>query len=820
MNDSINPEETSEEGRVTQTVIDVTPDNNSQFSYQIDQLQSLSASHSVVGSSGAETLIGTSADDIIFSGGLSEGIETIISNGGSDRLLIDRDDSHARNNANDLAGHFRVQDFTIADVATNQEADVFDIGNFLIGENLNASNIGNYLHVVSGTYTSNQSGIFVDREGTLTDDKRFALSTDYYSGGHGTEFFIEFQRRATDTNFEDITGFQDNTEEQFQALIDLGFLDISGSQDISRIYGTSEGDELEGTSGSEWIYSRGTSDSSESVRSNGGSDRLILENADSFAQNDASDVRAHIRIRDFVIDNVDENQEADIIDLGSILMGFNIGADELSKYLHVVSGAHGDERTLVFVDRDGHFTDAKRLALSNELEAGGHGADVVLEFQGKAGTNNFQDITGEADNTEEQFQALIDLGFLDVSRADGKFIAEHDVDDGRTPIYGTILPDQIEGTSANESIYSGGVYSNAESIRGNGGSDKLIIREEDFSFASYTPPIYIRGNNEADASNGNKHIRLRDFTIADVNLNAEADVLDLSDLFANVELNESNINDYLHIVSNPWGHPAISSLYINKDGDFTDEGRAAIDASPLANHGVGTDLLIEFQNFAANSNFETITGYADNTYEQFKALMDLGFLVLSGPLPPEENYIYGSTNSDYILGSEFDDIIVPGDITTNRVEHVNGNGGSDKLVFSSEHKVADDNANDANGHFRIRDFTIGNTATNSEADVLSLKDLLNVEGLGAEDLVNYVHVMSGVYGLQRSGIFVDREGGFTDADRAAFEASPQAGGHGADLFLEFQGQVANNNLEDITGYADNSVEQLQSLIDMGFLEVA
>ncbi|ODS24533.1 hypothetical protein AB835_02790 [Candidatus Endobugula sertula] len=134
--------------------------------------------------------------------------------------------------------------------------------------------------------------------------------------------------------------------------------------------------------------------------------------------------------------------------------------------------------------------------------------------------------------------------------------------------------------------------------------------------------------------------------------------------------------------------------------------------------------------------------------------------------------------------------------------------------------VTQDGAGDNHTHYRIRDFVIDNTSTNDQADVLDISDLLSGSSIELDNLGDHLHVISSVYSNHRSGIFVNRDGQFTEEERTALTENPSEGGQGADIFLEFQGYAGNNNFEDITGFADNTVEQLQALIDMGFLEVS
>ncbi len=592
------------------------------------------------GTIGADSIKGTSVDDLIYSYGVNTGVESIEGNGGSDTIVFNRSVSHSYNNANDADAHVRIRDFTIDDTHTNTEADVLDIGHFLYGSDLDASNIGNYLHVVSGAYGENRSGIFVDRQGHFTNADRAALSNNIADGGYGADLFLEFQGQASNNNLAQLTGFSDNSVGQFQTLIDWGFLDLSSanSQAIAppeedssyTIQGTAQADNLIGTPGDDDIFSAGLNDGIESIRGNGGSDTLILDSDDAIALDSADDTHGHFRIRDFIIGNVNTNNEADTVDISTFLETPENNPMQLLDYLHIVSGVYGQDKTGIFIDKDGNFTDAERAALDADPAAGGNGADVFLEFQGQAGNNNLADITGYEDNSEEQVRTLLDWGFLKVTES---AVA------GRFDMIGTSRSDVFSGSPADENIFSGGIDINnnrgsrihspadsiarspfepvtsaAEIIWSHGGSDQLIIQAND----SFT-------NN--DAGDGRGHIRVRDFIIDDINTNDQADVLNISDLLSGNGIELANVGDHLHIVSGVYGINNRSGIFIDKDDGFDSQEREALDANVIAG-GHGADLYIEFQavNGYDNNNLEQITGHSDNSAEQIQLLIDMGFL--------------------------------------------------------------------------------------------------------------------------------------------------------------------------------------------------
>ncbi|ODS24532.1 hypothetical protein AB835_02785 [Candidatus Endobugula sertula] len=433
---------------------------------------------------GHSAFMGTEADENLLVGGLLSGAQSVEGNGGSDSILLDGNDDFVADTAGSHNGHFRIRDFVIDDISTNEEADVFDIGAFLRGSTIDASTIGHYVHIVSHPNGAGLSFIFVDRDGQFTDQDRANLTNDPYGGGHGADLFFEFQGHAANNNIAQLTGFADNTEEQFQTLLDWGFFDVSTAnseaperpvEDLTApifIQGTEDADNLLGTIRDDIFLSEGLSLGTESIRGHGGSDILQLSAEDVHASGGAGDSNGHYRIRDFVIGDTHTDNAADVFDLGAFLRGSDIDASTMGHYVHIVSHYNGAGLSFVFVDRDGQFTDQDRANLTNDPYGGGHGADLFFEFQGRAANNNIAQLTGFADNTEEQFQTLLDWGFFDVSTANSE-APERPVEDLTAPIFiqGTEDADNLLGTIRDDIFLSEGLSSGVESIQGNGGSD-------------------------------------------------------------------------------------------------------------------------------------------------------------------------------------------------------------------------------------------------------------------------------------------------------------------------------------------------------------
>ncbi|EGG93229.1 RTX toxin [gamma proteobacterium IMCC1989] len=359
------------------------------------------------GTSGPDSLNGSHGNDRIFSGGVSHGAESIRTLGGSDRIVFTATDAIVADVAGNGNGHIRIRDLIIDNIHINPEADSISLGRLLGQDNLDANNIGNYLHVLdSNAYSLGlwRTAIFVNVDGDFSAADKQSLDTaNSLAGGYGTDLLLEFQNFQGNNNFETVTGHPNNSVAQFQALMDMGFLELSRTD----IYGSTGGDNLEGTIRDERIFPRGASSGGggdDSVRGNGGADRMIFESGDLIRN-------GHVRIRDFIIDDVQTNPEADSVSIGELIGSSNINANDIGDYLHIVSGLYGHVRTAVFIKSDGNFTAAERQDLDVGIRTS---SDLFLEFQGQQANNNFETLTGFADNTSAQFQALIDMGFFEM----------------------------------------------------------------------------------------------------------------------------------------------------------------------------------------------------------------------------------------------------------------------------------------------------------------------------------------------------------------------------------------------------------------------
>ena len=147
-------------------------------------------------------------------------------------------------------------------------------------------------------------------------------------------------------------------------------------------------------------------------------------------------------------------------------------------------------------------------------------------------------------------------------------------------------------------------------------------------------------------------------------------------------------------------------------------------------------------------------------------------------------------------------------------DHVYGFGGSDTFILDGDTAFLADNAKDHMATIRLRDVTVGDVSTDSDADVLNIKDFLDGTELTATELLPYLHVEGLYYGTTL--LYIDKEGSFDAAARSAIDANPGGGANGADILVRLTGLDV---FAGATGEANNTIAQLQSLMDLGFLVV-
>jgi hypothetical protein len=99
----------------------------------------------------------------------------------------------------------------------------------------------------------------------------------------------------------------------------------------------------------------------------------------------------------------------------------------------------------------------------------------------------------------------------------------------------------------------------------------------------------------------------------------------------------------------------------------------------------------------------------------------------------------GSTTDDILIGGEGDDTLI-------------GNGGNDTFVYKYENA----------GNDFIDDFTVGNTNTNTNADIIDLRDLLI--GYNASNLSDFITVTAVDSGTK---LTIDHDGGSVNNNAGA-----------------------------------------------------
>jgi hypothetical protein len=194
--------------------------------------------------------------------------------------------------------------------------------------------------------------------------------------------------------------------------------------------------------------------------------------------------------------------------------------------------------------------------------------------------------------------------------------------------------------------------------------------------------------------------------------------------------------------------------------------------------------------------------------------------------------LIGTSVGDNLIGAAAsDDDIYSGGVSGFLAENVQGiagtifeamakdadiGSGNDRLIFDADDACVDD-ASSVLGLIRIRDFTVGDVTTDSDADTLVLGDFLRAgdptfDGTAA-DAIRFLHFANDKL------LYVDRDGGLGasgDAARTLSDGNVYHGiNGGASLFLEFKGYAFDATPN---GEALNSEAQIQQLMDLGFLD--
>ncbi len=343
--------------------------------------------------------------------------------------------------------------------------------------------------------------------------------------------------------------------------------------------------------------------------------------------------------------------------------------------------------------------------------------------------------------------------------------------DGANILFGDLGNDTIAGGAGNDTIFAG---RGSNSLTGNSGSDVFT---------------WVSGDGDGSTDT------ITDFTVGSGN-----DVLDLSGLLSGET--PSTITDYISL-NDSGGN---TTLTIDLDGST---GGTAYD-----------DLTIE------------LTGVTGSTLAQLISNENIIF-----DLPYS---IQGTTDGDggnagtgLVGAAGRDDDIFSGGVGTSQSENVQGSAtavsagsGNDRLIFDADDTISTA-PGDNSGHIRIRDFTIGDVTSDSDADTLVLGDLLRAgdatfDGTAA-DAVRFFHFVENSSATFNSGsmLYIDVTGSLGAAGNANrnFNSGSNAfsGLSASDqgLLLQFSNKI------DVTPGANaiNTEAHIQNLINLGFLDV-
>ena len=329
-------------------------------------------------------------------------------------------------------------------------------------------------------------------------------------------------------------------------------------------------------------------------------------------------------------------------------------------------------------------------------------------------------------------------------------------ENGNNTIFGGMGDDLIVGGSGKDIIFGG---RGSDTLRGgfSGGADTETDR---FVW------------QEGDAASDEVDV------ILDFQVGTSGDIIDVSALLTD-ELLNTNLANYINLVDS--GVDTTLTFDIDGDGHITGYDDLTINLTGVTGQTLASLI--------SNGNI-----FADNIQQ-------------------EAYVIRGTTAKDYIVGTAMDETIYSGGVVAGR-DNIYGFGGSDTVVLDSDTVFLADNAKDNTASIRLRDAIIGDVSTNSEADVLNIKDFLDGTGLTATTLLPYLHVKNSYFGTTL--LYIDKEGDFDSADRSAIDANPGGGANGADILVRLTGLDV---FADATGEANNTIAQLQSLMDLGFLVV-
>jgi hypothetical protein len=200
-------------------------------------------------------------------------------------------------------------------------------------------------------------------------------------------------------------------------------------------------------------------------------------------------------------------------------VGFTASGNDILDFSQLLLNESLDDITNYITLLD----DGVNTTLQLDIEGDASGTDLVVQLNGVTGTS------------------------LDTLISNGNIV----FDTGEIILRGLdVTGDIINGTTADETIIDNGGLTTAyaSSLRGNGGNDTYTFEADD---------VY----------SGNL-MRMRDFAYGDVTTDAEADILDLSDILVEVggvPITAANIGDYINIHFNSFGFT--DTIEVHVDGD-------------------------------------------------------------------------------------------------------------------------------------------------------------------------------------------------------------------------------------------------------------
>lgn len=293
-----------------------------------------------------------------------------------------------------------------------------------------------------------------------------------------------------------------------------------------------------------------------------------------------------------------------------------------------------------------------------------------------------------------------------------------------------------------------------------------------------------------------------------------------------VLLNDSDADgDTLTVDTTPVSDVSGGVLVLNSDGTFT--------YTPNLDFN-GTDSFV----------YEIDDGTGNTTQATANITVDYASATIVGTSAGD-----GSNEDTGLQGQEFrDDDIYSGGIGNGEKENVQGvdataiqvnsqdvrgttafnidKTGNDRLIFDGDDAFAD-NASNNNGHIRVRGFTVGDVDVSENADTLVVGDLLRHDGNAAGFLNTAADVTRFFHFEQVSAfemlLYIDRDGGFVDgASRVLSGGNRSSIAAEANYMIEFRTlyDAADDVFDFEQGYALNTTDQIQALIDLGFLDIS